>query len=163
MRQRPRKVFAREQTGPRYAGTVDAGHRMESPLMAVLREYRACIDVVLGRLEAAYGKFTYDRIIDGELPLPGHLDALRFALHGTGCSVLFKGNALQWDWAPPDVLISDAWKLCQFTQRRPERFGPWTNAEYVRVEVIDLMSQGKLLPAPETGAWFVLPGHSEVT
>lgn len=130
-------------------------------LLDVLREYRARIDVVLEQLEAAYGQITYDRIMDGELPLPGELGDLRVFFHGLGCSVGFEGDTLMWDWHPSDVLISDAWKLCQFTQGHPERFGRWVDVENVRAEVADLVAQGRLQLAPKSETWFVLPSPSE--
>lgn len=140
---------------------MDPGRRAQLSLMAVLREYRARIDVVLEHLEAAYGQITYDRLMDGELPLPGELGALRFAFHGTGCSVVFEGDVLLWDWHPSDVLISEAWKLCQFTRGHPERFGRWVDVEKVRAEVVGLVTQGELQLALKSEAEFVLPGPSE--
>ena len=129
---------------------MDSGGTAQLSLMDVLLEYRARIDVVLEQLEAAYGQITYDRIMNGDLPLPGELGALRFFFHGTGCSVGFEGDTLMWDWHPSDVLISEVWKLCQFTQGHPEHFGRWTEIEPVKAGLRELIVQGQVQPVMES-------------
>lgn len=140
---------------------MDSGRSVQLSLMDVLREYRARINVVMEQLEAAYGQITYNRLMDGDLPLSGELGALRFAFHGTGCSVGFEGDTLMWDWHPPDVLISEVWKLCQFTQGHPEYFGQWVEIERVKAGLRELIVQGQVQSVMESAYEydFVLPSQ----
>lgn len=128
-------------------------------LPEVLGTYRARIETVIERLQAAYGQVSPGRVLEEAVPAAGDLESLRFWFHGTGCTALFEGYLLAWDWDDGGALVFDAWKLWQMTRDHPLEFGHWSELAVLRGGLEQLVVDGQLTQAQ---GWqgFNLPGKS---
>lgn len=80
---------------------------------------------------------------EGVIPLTGELaDGLEYNMHGYGCAVEYPDYDVDFDFAAPDKVGFDAWRLWRFANQFPERYLDYQELSAVEAAVDAIVTDG---------------------
>ena len=114
-------------------------------LLEITLEYTNKIREITKLIENHYATSLVTGLKEKVIPRSGSISEFEFKVHGIGIRVTGKNLWLDWDF-PKDLtnIPFDPWKLWCYTRDNPEKYGEFSDFNYIRSEVERLVNNGLL-------------------